>query len=311
MYCRLAACFRAGMQRKLVYISEEYARNKQQWIDKYDILVKQKYKCARLVPLDLLRADRSTLTVNQWSILSNVTHIYDTLFEEHKQKISHLHIQVQQQPIKTRFKIANYQQLVSTYFTFIVPFLEHIPDYQSLDLFDRQTLVHHNMITLTGIHSHYMASTTQFIPYLDKNYAPTMNMLYGNELVDANEKLRQNLDAIFHTDSVLVKLFLVIGAFSNITPCLSPTSQTTIKSDDDEVMFSRILLRIQNSYVDVLWRYMLFRFRHEELVELLFAKIVYNCLHVQKFTSDIAEENDLHEDMCNTIVEEIESKLDL
>ena len=76
-------------------------------------------------------------------------------------------------------------------------------------------------------------------------------------------------------------------------------------------MFSRTLLRIQNRYVDVLWRYMLFRFRHEQLVEVLFAKIVYNCLHVQKFTSDIAEENDSHKDMYDTLVEEIESKLDL
>jgi hypothetical protein len=242
---------------------------------------------------------------------TNVTNIYDTLFEEHKLKISQFHTHAQQQPIKIRLKIVNYQQLVSIYFTFIVPFLERIPDYQSLDLANRLTLVHHNTATLTGIHSHYINSTTKYIPYYDKNYAPVVNMLYKTEIVVETEKLRQKLDAVFHSDTVLVKLFLVIGAFSNVASCLSPTSQTIIKSDDDEVMFSKTLLRIQNTYVDVLWRYMLFRFRHEELVARLFTKIVCNCLHVQKFSHDIAEENDLHKDMCDTLVEEIESKLDL
>jgi hypothetical protein len=299
------------MQKKLIQIPEENVENHRQLEERRYFLVEQKYKCAQLPSLDLLRADRSSLTVNHWSILSNVTNIYDILFEEHKVKISQLHRQAEQQPIKLRFKIANYQQLAMTYFTFIVPFLERIPDYQSLDLVDRLTLVHHNTGTLTGIHSHYINSTTKYIPYYDKNYAPVVNMLYKTEIILGTEKLRQKLDAIFHSDSVLVKLFLVIGAFSNIASGLSPTFQTTIKSDDDEVMFSRRLLRIQNRYVDILWRYMLFRFRHEQLVARLFTNIICNCLHVQKFSHDIAEENDLHKDMCDTLVEEIESKLDL
>ncbi len=303
--CRLAACLQAGMRRK----HTDYAGNRQRVEDKLRVLVEQKYKRAQLVSLDLLNADRSSLNATQWCLISNIIHTYDALFEEHKQKIVPFYLCDEQKPIKLRLKISNYQQLVATYFTFIVPFLEHIPDYQSLELSNRLTLIHHNMITLTGINSHYLASTIGFIPYFDKNYSLIMNMIYGNEIVLENENLRQKLDNTFHADIVLVKLTLVIFAFDNVTPSLSSTSQPISESINDQMRSSNILFNIQNKYVDILWRYMLFRFGHEQVVIRLFANIVYNCLHVQNFSCRVAEQNNKHKDMYETLIEQIESKL--
>jgi hypothetical protein len=282
-------------------------RNWQRFEEKKRCLVKQKYKQAQLSTLDLLAADRSSLNSQQWGIISNVIHVYDTLFEEQKQKLLHLRINRERKPVKIRFKMANYQELASTYFEFIVPFLENIRDYQLLDLSDRSVLIHHNMITLTGIHSHYSSSTTGFIPYLDQVYAPLIQIVYGNEIIVNNERLRLRLDSIFHTDLILVKLLLVILAFSNYTSCLSSTSPII----NDEINFAQKLFTIQNSYVDILWRYMLFRFRSENLVMHLYSKIIYNCLHVQNFSHQVAEENNLHKDMYENFIEEIEAKLNL
>jgi hypothetical protein len=167
------------------------------------------------------------------------------------------------------------------------------------------------MVTLTGIHSHYMTSITGFIPYLDKNYGPIMNMIYGNEVVLENGRLRQRLDSVFHADLLLVKLVLVIFAFSNVTPCLQFTLQPASQSMDDEIRLSKTLFQVQNIYVNVLWRYMLFRFRDEKSVIHLYSTIIYNCLHVQKFSYTIAERNDLHKDMFNTLIKEAETKLNL
>jgi hypothetical protein len=294
-----------------VSTTNETTRDQQQLEEKRRYLIEQKYKRTQLSTLDLLRADRSSLNTNQWGVISNITNIYDALFEEQRQKIFRLQMNHGQKPVKIRLKIANYQELVSTYFEFIVPFLEHLPDYQSLDLFDRSTLIHHNMITLTGIHSHYIASTTGFIPYFDKNYIPIVEIIYGNEIVFNNERLRQESDAIFHTDFVLVKLLLVILAFSNYTSCLSFTPSIILKSMDNEMIFAKKLFTIQNQYIDILWRYMLFRFRNEELVIHLYSKIIYHCLHVQNFTHQVAEENDQHKNMYENFIEEIERKLDL
>jgi hypothetical protein len=310
MHCRLTACVQAGMRRQLNK-SASQARKRQQLEDKRRLLVEEKYKRAQLVSLDLLNADRSSLNVNQWGLISNITHIYDVLFEEHKQKLIHFQMHDEQKPVKLRLKISKYQQLAATCFTFIVPFLERIPDYQTLELSNRLTLIHHNTTTLTGIHSHYMISVTEFLPYYNKNYVPIMNMIYGNELVFENEKLRQKSDSIFHTDLFLVKLVLVIFAFSNVTPCLSYTFNPTSKSMNDEMMFSKTLFQIQNTYVDVLWRYMLFRFRDENLVVRLYSHIIYNCLHVQTFSNQVAEQNDLHKDMYDGFIELLEAKLNL
>jgi len=240
-HCRLTACLQAGMRRN-IHTSEEITRKQNDLEEKRRSLIEQKYKYAQLITLDLLRADRSSLSTNQWNLISNITHIYDIFFEENKQKISHLYIFDEQRPIKMRLKISNYQQLAATYFTFIVPFLERIPDYQLLELSDRLTLIHHNMVTLTAIQSHHMASITGFISHFDKDYGPIINMIYGSELICGKERLREMMDTIFYADSFLVKLLLVILAFSNVTPCLSFTSQIILKSMDEEMMFSKRLL---------------------------------------------------------------------
>jgi hypothetical protein len=291
--------------------SAPQARKRQQLDDKRRLLVEEKYKRAQLVSLDLLNADRSSLNVNQWGLISNITHIYDVLFEEHKQKLIHFQMQDEQKPVKLRLKISKYQQLAATYIAFIVPFLERIPDYQSLEQSNRLTLIHNNLVTLTSFHGHYMMSVTGFTPYFNRNYAPIVNMIYGNEVVVGNEKLRQRCDSIFHTDLFLAKLVLVMFTFSNITPCLSFTLYPTSKSMSDEVMFSKTLFQIQNTYVDVLWRYMLFRFRDENLVVRLYASIVCYCLHVQKLSYQVAEQNDLHKDMMEKLTEQVETELNL
>jgi hypothetical protein len=70
--------------RRNVYTSEEITRMQHPLEGKYRSLIEQKYKYAQLVTLDLLCADRSSLNSNQWTLISNITHIYDTLFEEQK-----------------------------------------------------------------------------------------------------------------------------------------------------------------------------------------------------------------------------------
>jgi hypothetical protein len=200
---------------------------------------------------------------------------------------------------------------MATYFTFIVSFLEHIPDYRSFEPSDRLILTHHNIDTLIKIYGHYLASMTGYMPYLDKNYAPIVVAIYGSELIFENERLRQRFDDIFHADYFLVKLVLTTLSFSNVTPCLSFTSQIVPKSMNEELMFSKRLFQVQNDYVDILWRYMLYRFRNEKVVVHLYSNIVYTCLHLQKFARRITEQNELHKHMYDKLLEQIEKKLNM
>ncbi len=56
---------------------------------------------------------------------------------------------------------------------------------------------------------------------------------------------------------------------------------------------------------------MLFRFRHEKLVIRLYSNIIYNCLHVQNFSRQVAERNDSHKNIFDNLIEEVETKLNL
>jgi hypothetical protein len=80
---------------------------------------------------------------------------------------------------------------------------------------------------------------------------------------------------------------------------------------NDEIVFTMKLFQIQNNYLDLLWRYMLYRFRHEEVVIHLYSNIISNCLRVQNFSHQVAEENDLHKDMYDNLVEQLETKLNI
>ncbi|UJR26521.1 hypothetical protein I4U23_007844 [Adineta vaga] len=262
--CRLTACLKAGMcQRR-----QKSSKTK-------SILSLQNCQDNQLPTLDLLNADRSSLNSYQWNIISNITHKYDLLFEEHKITITQFHIQNEQKPVKLRLKLSNYTQIVTTYFTFMVAFLDH-----------------------------YLANATGYIPYFDKDYSSIVEILYGNETILKNEKLREQLDEIFHNNPILIKLILVIFAFENVTPALLFSN-----SHEDQLQsFFHMLHQSQNNYVDLLWRYMLYRFRHENIVIHLFSHIIYNCLRVQDFSYRTAEQNSKHNMMYETLIDQFESK---
>jgi hypothetical protein len=126
-------------------------------------------------------------------------------------------------------------------------------------------------------------------------------MHYGHKLIFQIKRLRQRIDTIFHADLILVKLVLAIFAFSNVTPCLSFTTDMISKSMKDEMMFSKKLFAVQNDYVDILWRYMLFRFRHEKIVVRLYSNIVYNYLLLQDISHQVVEVSDLHKNIFEKI----------
>jgi hypothetical protein len=161
-----------------------------------------------MTTFDLLRNDRSLLSFEQWSILSNVINSYDE-----KSPISNINkalARLSDYPSKMRFKMANddYTYIISLPSVNVGPFINKLPEFKSLSLSDQATLIERNIRSVgnlggtpilreTDIHKnpyYYSASLVAFGPKVVEH---GLNILYQSE-----------------TNVLLVKLFLPLMAFS-------------------------------------------------------------------------------------------------
>lgn len=106
-------------------------------------------------PLDLLYKDRSLLSVEQWSLLSNVIHCYD--IHSPIQEIQLSMAAYPTVPPKSRLKIAanNLMITMNLFFSSVWSFVEAVPHYGTLSLSVRQNLMRrnvHQMGALSGAH---------------------------------------------------------------------------------------------------------------------------------------------------------------
>ncbi|CAF5103849.1 unnamed protein product, partial [Rotaria sp. Silwood1] len=106
--------------------------------------------CVLLVPLPLglLRNDRSTLTTNEWTLLSNFLHLYDE--QNHSIRIQYSLNELSSLPPKLRSKPLQLMKLLRELYTNVGPLIEHTPDFYTLHVHVRQILIKQNLF-ITGL----------------------------------------------------------------------------------------------------------------------------------------------------------------
>ena len=280
---------------------EENARYREQIELKHRQLIKLKYKTAQIDTLDLLHADRSSLNVEQWSLISNLIHNFDIFSEEQTKQLLDLQ---KPNPFKTRFKMLLYDQFVTICFNTTKPFIERIPDYQQLTISNRLILIQRTFASLVCINAMNNMNLTGYRPYFDKNLQHIYDVYYGSENIFQSERLREKLNFIFNSDLTIFKLFLSILVFSNIT------SDVPISSDN-EYVYSQTIFHLQNRYIDLIWRYMLFRFRHEHITIRLFSNIIQYCIHMQNFIHNLKNKMESAQNVMDVFIKNVETSLKL
>lgn len=159
-------------------------------------------------PLDLLREDRSLLSTEQWSYVSNIVNAYDV--ESPIPTIRHLLEEQMSYPMKIRLKTASNHLLgiLGSMYRSILPFLERLPHFTSLSSHDRITLMERN-VQRTGGYSGILISR-----HVDLNNSSVFKvgfpLIYGASIADEAIRIDQKTDS----DGTLVKLLLPILFFS-------------------------------------------------------------------------------------------------
>lgn len=168
---------------------------------------------------------QSLLTDNQWCRITNVINIYDS-----KSPVAHIRcllINQSKQPMKIRLKTASTSilDIIVSIYQSVLPFLEALPEYASMQVNDRCELMERNLSCVGGFNSILVfrqgevAMSTAF-----KNGFPS---IYGSTIVEDSIVIAHRTD----TDIILMKLFIPILLFSASFFVTFPVNTTDFRKD--------------------------------------------------------------------------------
>ncbi|CAF1020351.1 unnamed protein product [Rotaria sordida] len=235
--CRLKKCFQTGMDVQLIRHSHER---------------KKTIELSKPRPLSLLENDRSTLTPDEWNLLSNIINAYDeqnlcsrtTDFLKNQFSL----------PPKIRSKNSNTLNYIGTLFSNMYIFIERCPLFYSLPLNFRQALIKRNLNAVGSFNAFFLAKEMNIFEneacskFIDNIYGYG----YSNSVIQASQRLQQN--------GTLIKIMLMIMTFSS--NCAPVTINYT---ENIQIIFnSKILINIQDILVTMFWKYLIYQYGFNE-----------------------------------------------
>lgn len=237
--------------------------------------------------LNLLQNDRSTLSKDDWNVLSNILHAYEAT-----DIISHTKHLLQNQstlPIKIRSKASTQFDIVKHFYLNIQSFIESTPYHQQLSKQDYEQLIEQNLQVSGAINGMFIVRESQAIDYpafragCDAIYPPYVTADYIKLITQ------------MHPNSVYMKIILMVLVFSTICRIVTFNSSIKISSNSN----SLFIFNIQNIFVTVYWKYLLYQHGFRDAVQLLndLSKFILNIMR------NISEqESKQHSELIDTVI---------
>ncbi|CAF4222834.1 unnamed protein product, partial [Rotaria sordida] len=236
-YCRLVKCFNSGMQIELIRSSssklnkvnrkKNSMKNSEQ---KTSTAPRRLNEPEQFPTLNLLQSDQSMLTIDQWNLLSNLSHCYD----EHSGLSIGERFMLEQNalPLKLRFKKEEIKKLIQITLDRSQLLYKNNQDFLSLSADDRSILFHTTFTHTAHLSADMINYKIQLMNY--PAYFHVIEMLTNPSLMPVVRRIADRLDF----DMIIMKLFLVILSFS--------TTRYTVYSNTPPVNLSNIkeILRI-------------------------------------------------------------------
>ena len=243
--------------------------------------------------LDLLQQSRSTLTNNDWRILSNVIHAYDAFSSiPYACQVSE---QLSRLEISGRSVGSTTLEMVGRSILSMRSLISSLPDFQILTTAEQISLLERNWYAISGLNYILIARDSSLIENL-RYLRDSGDKLYRADVVAGMIGIKKRIDP----DSTLIKIILVILAFSS--NCLVLNVPRSRKNDS--FLFGTFrLFGSQNVFVEILWKYMVYRYGHEESV-IRFARLVMEMLNVINQAAAAYSSTDAHRSIMEQAFEQ-------
>ncbi|CAF0926150.1 unnamed protein product [Adineta ricciae] len=249
--CRLKKCLENGMDT--TRFRESWKNSKQNKLMAQNSNIITLKTPEKLATLNLLTADQSGLTSDQWKLLSNLLQCYD---EYSGLLIGRNYMYEQNKfPVKLRYKPVTVIELITSLMRQNPLLYINNRDFIDLSENDRALLLDNTLVYTT-------TSSVNFIhSQIGLNDLPVFLEAVG---LISHPSYIPTVQQVAHRivpDSVIMKLLLAIISFSTV--------QYTVYRDEPPRNLSNIgrILKIQDEYVDLAWRYLVYTYKFEWTVK--------------------------------------------
>ena len=249
----------------------------------------------QLPTLSLLRADHSSLTTAQWTLLSNITHAYDEFGGV--QIAERFLLNQRALPIKLRFKLESVGEMLAANMGQVQRILERNVNYRSLSGEDRSILLRRSVGQTSCLGATFAVHHSGLLS--DPYFSQSAEVIFTEDVMATIIPLTRTFDP----DITFLKLLLSILAFS--------TAHSITSMDNPTRTFHnpRAILQIQDSYVELAWKYMVHKYTYEHAVK-RFCHLLRFLFNVNRTISQV-NGVETYRHLIDTVVERTEKILSL
>ena len=196
--------------------------------------------------MNLLQSDQSLFSTSEWALFSNLIHIYqETKLLAVGQQLVALGNSMESTPLIYEQRVFHF---LSSIYRTSGEYLQANGDLCRLSSHDRSIMLRSAADRITCIGAILAIHQCRLFDF--DMFSKVIYTTYGERTVELHLHAAKFID----TDLVLIKLALSLFAVSESTSFYSPSSSSSTMFTD-----TRAILRIQNKYAEVTWKYLLHR----------------------------------------------------
>jgi hypothetical protein len=200
-------------------------------------------------------------------------------------------------PVKLRYKIGVVGEFLTSNITRVQRIFEKNDDYHSLCLQDRSTLLRSTVKHTGCIGGTFVLHQAHLLD--DPLFYKSTELIFGSDVMSTIIPLTESFDS----DATFVKLILTIVAFSTIR------YTNYFDTDSNDLIDIKTVIRIQDTYIELAWGYMIYKYSYEQAV-IRFCHLIKNLFKIN-FTVVEADRIQEYKNMIDTVVEQTEQRLKL
>lgn len=176
-------------------------------------------------------------------------------------------------PVDETLTLEKFLNASANIYISLIYYFKSIPEFNQLSINNKLSLIKSNLNQIFRIHSTFIMKTVT--PDLDKD-SPVFLYLFPKDIYRDICETSNVLIPFIH-DPILIKLFLIVLMLSTHMNVHYELNQ--IKINDDNSI--RNILKVQNIYTDLLWRYILSRCSNYRQSVQLFSSFITRTLYSQ------------------------------
>jgi hypothetical protein len=195
--------------------------------------------------------------------------------------------------------VINPLEIVSQMYISMESVIRSLPDFRILTYNEQTSLFERNSHGVNGLYAVFFFRNSGILR--NAHCMEAFTNIYGPEMMLLAENVNQRLDP----DATLIKLILIIYSFSS--NCLIINKHDNIERDSLLYGTFRIL-GSQNVYVELLWKYMIYRYGYNDSI-LRFSRLIQMFLLQLTNMAIVHENNEVHQKMVADVIEKTKQSL--